>query len=55
MWQAVNAGPEDSFRKKGKREIKLMQLSCFHIREASGCVIELKNTAERMSKGGFTL
>lgn len=50
----VKAGPEKSFRKKGKTD-NANAADCFHIREARGAVTELKNTAEEMSKGGFTL
>lgn len=54
MWLEVKAGPEKSFRKKGKTD-KANAADCFHNREARGAVTELKNTAEEMSKGGFTL
>lgn len=54
MWLEVKAGAEKSFRKKGKTD-KANAADCFHIREARGSVTELKNTAEEMSKGGFTL
>lgn len=53
MWLEVKAGPK-SFRKKGKTD-NANAADCFHMREARGSVTELKNTAEEMSKGGFTL
>lgn len=54
MWLEVKAGAEKSFRKKGGTD-KANAADCFHIGEARGSVTELKNTAEEMSKGGFTL